>query len=88
MHVRKYALFTVKRDDFEPDTLPTLPNFLRVKSHRPTATPGPASQQHFTVDVTTVSSGNVDRTTRCGHRSSLILVSFRTEDTSRLFADA
>jgi hypothetical protein len=85
MHVRKYALFTVKRDDFEPDTLPTLPNFLRVKAtgrlrqlvHHPPnqcslATPGPASQQHFTVHVTTVASGNVDRTTRCVRQSSLI----------------
>src|ERR1700704_1192540 len=78
-----------------------LANFFRIKTagrlryllhHSPNqcglAAPGTASQQHFTLHFTRVSSGNVRRTTRCGRRPSMILVSFRNEDTSRLFLDA
>lgn len=39
-------------------------------------------------NLRTRTSGNARRTTPCGRRSSLISVSFRTEDTFRLFPDA
>src|SRR5437899_10366128 len=78
-----------------------LANFFRIKTagrlryllqHWPNqcglAVPGTASQQHFTLHFTRVSSDNARRTTRCGRQSLMISIRVHNEDTSRLFPDA